>query len=250
MLLQDYARQEAIETLFNNGFLFIEADTKSINIKKPFKKEDLDTEQLRSYLDALNKFALGSSGIKNEKSYHEKYTEKRYNSRKLILSSKKNVLYVLLILILVISTLAYRNRFISRREEKYKAYNEKGYKALEEFVIAVKQASKNDTTALLELYELAANDSTYAEEASKAARSSLYFFLRKKTEFWVSTFSEVDQDKFKAFLREKGLDFSTSSKTEEKYKQETIDNLKKIKGNEKETELINYILKLIEENEK
>jgi len=256
MLLQDTERQEAIEGLFNNGFLFIEADNKSINIKKPFKKEDLDAEQLRSYFDALNKFALGSSGvkegIKNEKICYEKYPEKRYNFRKLIMYRKIFFIKILLLLIFIVSIPIYRiyqTKSISRRREEY---HQKMKSAGDKLSDAVKKAAKDNPNGLLEIYEIAANDSTYTVEMSEGAWIVLIYFLRQKTEFWISVFSEVDQGKFKTFLREKALDLSMFRESTDKFeenKQETVKNLKKIKGNEKETELIDYILKLIEENE-
>jgi hypothetical protein len=60
--LRNDKRREAIEEIFNQGFLFIKADEESISIKKAFDEEDLKAERLRMYLDALNKFALGSWG--------------------------------------------------------------------------------------------------------------------------------------------------------------------------------------------
>jgi hypothetical protein len=62
MLLQDYKRREAIEDIFGKDFLFIKANKDSISIKKPLDEEDLKAEQLRSYLEALCKFAIGSFG--------------------------------------------------------------------------------------------------------------------------------------------------------------------------------------------
>ncbi len=117
---------------------------------------------------------------------------------------------------------------------------------------ATKRAAKNDPQGLLEIYEIAANDSTSTIEMSEGAWIILISLLRQKTEFWIKVFSEVDQDKFKTFLREKALDLSMFRKDTDKseeYKQETVKNLKNIRGDEKETELIDYILKLIEENE-
>ncbi len=166
--------------------------------------------------------------------------------------NKKIFLNAFLILILITSILVYRNKIISQRKQREEEYMKKRDRAVEKFIIATKKASKNDTTALLELYELAVHDSTYTEEADKFAREALNAFLLRKTEFWISTFSKVELDKLKIYFNEKGFEISTFSGDtvpEEKYKQEIVGNLKKIKGDEKETELIDYILKLIEENE-
>ncbi len=60
--LRNDKRREAIEEIFNQGFFFIKADREGISIKKLPDMENLKAEQLRSYLEALNKFALGREG--------------------------------------------------------------------------------------------------------------------------------------------------------------------------------------------
>jgi hypothetical protein len=166
------------------------------------------------------------------------------------MSKKIFFIGILLLIILNVSIPVYRNKVISQRREEYKKKTDSAACKLSD---AAKKTAKNDPNGLLELYELAADDSTYTVEMSEGAWIILISLLRQKTEFWISVFSAVDQDKFKTFFRGRVLDFSMFrgdiGKAEE-YKQEVVNNLKKIKGDEKENELINYILKLIEEKKK
>ena len=59
-LLQDPARRQTVDDLFNQGFTMIEADEEELVAGKPrYGKSDLAPDRIRSYLEALDRLAAG-----------------------------------------------------------------------------------------------------------------------------------------------------------------------------------------------
>ena len=119
--------------------------------------------------------------------------------------------------------------------------------ASEEYAVAVKRAENHDPAGFLKLYAIASDDLTYTVEYSEVAGEKLRYFLHSKTELWIKTFSKVDIDKFKAYLKRSGIGVSklpNGVASDEQFKEEIFVNLKKMKGDKKETVLIDYILGL------
>ncbi len=117
--------------------------------------------------------------------------------------------------------------------------------AAKEYAVAVKQANNNEPTGFLKLYEIARNDDIYTTEYSEVAEEELFLLLYSKTTLWVKTFSEVDFEEFKAFV--KGIEVSRLPKgvvSEEQFKEDIFNKLGKIKGDKKEMKVIDYILGL------
>jgi len=116
-----------------------------------------------------------------------------------------------------------------------------------EYDLALSQAQNNDATGLLKLYQIASEGQS--AEMSEIARDKLAQFLYSNSELWVRTFSRTDLDKFKNYLRKGGLavlDLPKGVASEEQYKEEILKKLKKIKGEEKEKELIQFIFQLFQ----
>jgi hypothetical protein len=123
--------------------------------------------------------------------------------------------------------------------------------ASKQYKSALKQAAENNPNGLLKLYEIASDDMTYTVEYSEAAREDLIYFLRSKTEFWIRTFSKVELNNLKIYLNKTGLKVSKLPEgitSDKQFEQIIVDNLKKIKGDKREIELIDYILELIKGN--
>ena len=124
--------------------------------------------------------------------------------------------------------------------------------ASKEYKTALKQAKENNPKGLLKLYKIASDDLTYTVEYSEIARESLIYFLYSKTELWIRTFSKVEFSEFKTYLSKTGLGVSELPErvtSDEQFEKAIADNLKKIKGDKKEIELIDYVLKLIKGNQ-
>jgi hypothetical protein len=114
-----------------------------------------------------------------------------------------------------------------------------------EYDLALSQAQNNDPAGLLRLYQIASE--SRSAEMSEIARDKLAQFLYSKSELWVKTFSRTDSDKFKNYLRKGGLavlDLPKEVASEEEFKEEILKKLKRIKGDEKEKELIQFIFQL------
>ena len=114
-----------------------------------------------------------------------------------------------------------------------------------EYPSAVKLAESNNPEGLLQLYEIASK--SISAETSEIARDKLLQMLYWKPELWIRTFSKTDLTSFKKYLKTGGmaiLELPKSVASEEQYEQEIVKKLSKIKGDEKEMELINYILEL------
>ena len=114
-----------------------------------------------------------------------------------------------------------------------------------EYPSAVKLAENNNPQGLLQLYEIASK--SISAETSEIARDKLLYMLYSNPELWIRTFSKTDLTSFKKYLKTGGmaiLELPKSVASEEQYEQEIVKKLSKIKGDEKEMELINYILEL------
>jgi hypothetical protein len=110
---------------------------------------------------------------------------------------------------------------------------------------AIKQANNNDPAGFLKLYEIARNDDIYTAEYSEVAAEEINYLLYSKTELWIKTFSKIDLNEFKSYF--KGIEVTELPKgvtSEEQFEEEIFINLRKIKGDKKEIELIDYILGL------
>jgi hypothetical protein len=124
--------------------------------------------------------------------------------------------------------------------------------ASKEYKSALRQATENNPEGLLKLYKIASDDLTYTVEYSEVAREDLIYFLYSKTDLWIRTFSKVELSEFKTYLGKTGLGVSKLPEgvtSDEQFEQIIVDNIKKIKGDKKEIELIDYILKSIKENQ-
>ncbi len=114
-----------------------------------------------------------------------------------------------------------------------------------EYPNAVKLAESNNPEGLLKLYEIASR--SISAETSEMARDKLLQMLYMKPELWIKTFSKTDLNSFKKYLKAGGLailDLPKGVGSEEQYEHEIVRKLSVIKGNEKEKELIDYILEV------
>lgn len=117
--------------------------------------------------------------------------------------------------------------------------------ASKEYADAAKLAENNDPAGFLKLYKIARDDSTYTAEYSDVATEKLHYLLYSKTPLWIKTFSKIDLDEFKAYLKASGIwvtELPEGVLSEEQFEEEIFSKLKKIKGDKKEMELVNYIL--------
>ncbi len=161
----------------------------------------------------------------------------------------KRITYIFYILIFFIFTVqSCRQRDSNQKQQEIQISKI----AAEEYKSALKQAAENNPEGLLKLYKIASDDLTYTVEYSEVAGEDLIHFLYSKTELWIRTFSKVELSEFKTYLGKTGLGVSELPEgvtSDGQLKQIIVDNIKKIKGDEKETELIDYILKLIKEKQ-
>ncbi|MCJ7546397.1 MAG: hypothetical protein MUP30_06175 [Deltaproteobacteria bacterium] len=119
--------------------------------------------------------------------------------------------------------------------------------ASKEYATAAKLADNNDPAGFLKLYEIAKNDDIYTAEYSEVATEELHYLLYSKTELWIKTFSKIDLDEFKSYIKASGIWVTELPKgvaSDEQFEKEIFIKLRKIKGNKNEMELINYILRL------
>jgi hypothetical protein len=123
--------------------------------------------------------------------------------------------------------------------------------AFKEYKSALKQVTEDNPNGLLKLYDIASDDVVYTVEYSEVAREDLIYFLYSKTELWIKTFSGVELNKFEMYLSRTGLGISklpAGVASDKQFEQIIVNNLKKIKGDKKETELADYVLQLIKGN--
>lgn len=126
------------------------------------------------------------------------------------------------------------------RQEEIK----KSETAAKAYVSAREQAEKGNPSGFLKLYEISKDDATYTAEYSEVSHDELLNLLYSKTDLWIKTFSQVNQEEFLAYLNQRGLGVSTlpvGAKSEKEVYEHIIINLNKIKGNKTEMNLINFI---------
>jgi hypothetical protein len=127
-------------------------------------------------------------------------------------------------------------------------YMKKVQLVVKEYNAAIVQANNNDPAGFLKLYKIARDDDIYTAEYSDVATETLHYLLYSKTDLWIKTFSKVDDlDSFKAYLKVSGMWVTELPKgvaSDEQFAEEIFSKLKKIKGDEKEMELVDYILGL------
>jgi len=119
--------------------------------------------------------------------------------------------------------------------------------AYQEYAAAAKRAENQDPEGLLKLYAIASDDLTYTVEYSEVAGERLRYLLHSKTELWIKTFSNVEMNRFKTYLKRSGIGVSklpNGVASDEQFKEDIFTNLKKMKGDKKESALIDYILGL------
>lgn len=129
-----------------------------------------------------------------------------------------------------------RQREIEQSEFAAKAYD-----------AAVKRAESGDPAGFLKLYEIATDDMTYTVEYSEVANDKLHHLLYSKTELWIKTFAKTDSEKLKSYLKWSGIDvseFPAGITSEEQFRETIFLKMERIKGGNKETELIDYIFGL------
>jgi hypothetical protein len=118
-------------------------------------------------------------------------------------------------------------------------------KKVDEYNVAVKQAQNNNPGGFLKLYEIVTEGDS--AELSVIGRDRLVLLLHDKTELWITIFSKTDLIKFKNYLKAGGaaiIDLPKQFPSEKQFYEEILKKLRKIKGNKKEMELINYISEL------
>lgn len=117
--------------------------------------------------------------------------------------------------------------------------------AASELAEAIKQAEAENPDGLLKLYDIATNDPKFTVEYSEAAQEQIYLFLYSKTELWIKTFSKADLGKFKTFVQ--GIDVSQLPEgvsSDEEFRKTIFQKLEKIRGDDREMELIHHIFRI------
>jgi hypothetical protein len=135
------------------------------------------------------------------------------------------------------------NKVISPEQKLRETMQSK--QAAKAYADAIKLANINNASGFLKLYEMATNDSVYTVEYSEVAEEQIFLLLYSKTELWIKTFSKIDQSKMKNFI--KGIEVSKLPKgvsSDDQFKEAIFRNLEKMKGDQNELELIEYILGL------
>ena len=153
------------------------------------------------------------------------------------------------LLILIICALVSCKKVDSEQKQQEIKRSEFAFK---EYKAALKQATEDNPNGLLKLYDIASDDLVYTVEYSEVAREDLIYFLYSKTELWIRTFSKVELNKFETYLSRTGLGVSklpAGVGSDKEFEQTIVHSLKKIKGDKRETELRDYILKLIKGNQ-
>lgn len=113
------------------------------------------------------------------------------------------------------------------------------------YAAAVKLAENYDPAGFLKLYEIATDDTRFTEEYSEIAYDELSLLLYSNTELWIKTFSRLDQKNFrKLFNGVNDSQFSEGDSSEKQFVEGIVENLKAIKGDQKEMELVDYVLGL------
>jgi hypothetical protein len=114
-----------------------------------------------------------------------------------------------------------------------------------EYDDAVEKAENNDPEGFLKLYKIVSEGRS--AELSDIGRDQLLHLLYSKTGLWITVFSRTDLEKLKSYLKKGGLvilQLPQGVYSEKQFDEEIVGKLSKIKGNEKEMELVNYILDL------
>ena len=135
------------------------------------------------------------------------------------------------------------------KQEPSPEYMKKAELAGNEYTSASERAGKNDPAGYLKLYEMARNDdNVYPTDWQEVSKEKVFFLLYLNTELWVTTFSKVDSEKFKDFVKDAGIEVSRSGRpkgvSNEQFKETIFINLRKFKGDKKEIELVDYVLGL------
>ena len=132
------------------------------------------------------------------------------------------------------------------KQEPSSDYMKQAELVVKEYNAAAIQAFHNNPAGYLKIYEIARNDNNiYPDEYSSVAREDLFGLLYSNTELWIRTFSKIDLEKFKAFVKSNGIDVSSLPEgvsTDEQFKERIFHNLEIIKGDKREMELVDYIL--------
>jgi hypothetical protein len=164
------------------------------------------------------------------------------------LSSKGNCRMIIkklsLILALVVLTVAGCQEISPEQKQRE---IERTKFASKEYGAAAKLADNNDPAGFLKLYEMAIDDDTYTAEYSEVASEQLNYLLYSKTELWIKTFSKIDLEEFKSYLKASGIgvtELPIGLASYEQFEEEILTKLRKIKGDKKEMELIDFIFRL------
>lgn len=150
-----------------------------------------------------------------------------------------------LVFIVLIATNCSSGKEISPGQRQHEIEQSKF--ASQEYAAAAKRSENMDPGGLLKLYAIASDDLTYTVEYSEVAGERLRYLLHSKTELWIKTFSKVDIDKFKAYLKRSGIGVSqlpNGVTSDEQFNEQILVNLKKIRVDKKEAELIDYMIEL------
>ena len=133
------------------------------------------------------------------------------------------------------------------KQEPNSSYMEEVESVVKEYNAAALQAHQNNPVGYLKIYEIARNDNNkYPDEYSSVAGDDLFNLLYSNAELWIRTFSKIDVEKFKDFVKRHGIEVATLPEgvSNEQFKETIFRNLEKIKGDKKEMELVDYILGL------
>lgn len=146
--------------------------------------------------------------------------------------------------IVLYSGLSYFGFF--RKQEPSPEYLKMAEFAGKMYTSAAKQADNNEPAGYLKLYEMATDDNDiYPTDWQEVAHEKVILLLYSNTELWVKTFSKVDSRKFKDRVKGIGVSqYPEGVSSDEQFMETIFHNLGKIRGNEKEMELVDYILGL------
>ncbi len=117
-----------------------------------------------------------------------------------------------------------------------------------EYDEAIRLVKKNDSQGFIRLFNIACNDDISAEN-SEAAGEELYWLLYLKTELWVKSIAQVDLKLVKWYFTHGAMIVPNLPKginSEDEFNKIIVEKIKKIKANNKETEVIKILLKYFE----
>lgn len=157
---------------------------------------------------------------------------------------KRNYFFISILIFISIAGCSDDRKIDTEQHQREKKQSELAYSI---YKSALKHAEENNSAGFVKLYEIATDDLTYTVEISELANERLHQLLYSKTDLWIKSFSKLDLQKVKAYIKWSGIEVSELPEgitSDEQFKEIIFNKLEKIKGNKKERELINYIFEL------